>query len=90
MLCIRPEQLHPSSEHTVHAALCQARIIDGAFFGTHFRCHLQPVTAPELILVAHMPQSAQLRVGETIDVRVKSGDIIALPSNHSMPNHETM
>ena len=92
MLCIRPEQLHPSSEYTVHTALCQAKIIDGAFFGTHFRCHLQPVTAPELMLVAHMPQSAHLRVGETIDVRVNPGDIIALPqtTNHLTPNHEPM
>jgi spermidine/putrescine transport system ATP-binding protein len=89
-LCIRPEQLHPSTERSLHTALCQAKIIDGAFFGTHFRCHLQPVAAPELILVAHLPQSTHLQVGEQIDVCVNPGDIIALPPNHSTPNHEPL
>ena len=79
MLCIRPEQLHPSSEHAGHTDLCQARVIDGAFFGTHFRCHLQPLAAPELRLVAHLPQATRLRAGETIDLEVNLADIIALP-----------
>jgi spermidine/putrescine transport system ATP-binding protein len=79
MLCIRPEQLHPASAKAGHTGLCQARVIDGAFFGTHFRCHLQPLAAPQLGLVAHLPQATRLRAGETIDLEVNLADIIALP-----------
>ena len=79
MLCIRPEQLHSASAQAGYADLCQARIIDGAFFGTHFRCHLQPLAAPELVLVAHLPQSTLLREADTIDLGVNLADIIALP-----------
>jgi len=79
MLCVRPEQLYPASAHSGRSSLCQASITDGAFFGTHFRCHLQPVTAQKLTLVAHLPQSTHLRVGETIDLEVNLADIVALP-----------
>jgi spermidine/putrescine transport system ATP-binding protein len=79
MLCIRPEQLRPMSDNIERTTLCRAQVVDGAFFGTHFRCHLKPENAPELILVAHMPQSTQLKTGDTIDVLVNPADIIALP-----------
>jgi spermidine/putrescine transport system ATP-binding protein len=78
-LCIRPEQLRPISDNIERATLCRAEVVDGAFFGTHFRCHLKPESAPELILVAHMPQSTQLKEGDTIDVLVNPADIIAVP-----------
>ena len=79
-LCIRPEQLRPISDNIERATLCRAQVVDGAFFGTHFRCHLKPENAPELILVAHMPQSTQLKSGDTIEVLVNPADIIAVPS----------
>lgn len=78
-LCIRPEQLRPVSDNIERVTLCRAQVVNGAFFGTHFRCHLKPESAPDLMLVAHMPQSTQLKEGDTIDVLVNPTDIIALP-----------
>ena len=80
-ICIRPEQFRPVSDNTNRVALCQAEVVDGAFFGTHFRCHLRSQAALELILVAHMPQSTQLKEGDTIDVSINPADIVAVPSN---------
>lgn len=79
MLCIRPEQFRPSSDDSDRIKLCRAEVIDGAFFGTHFRCHLKPENAPELRLVAHMPQSTILNKGDSIDVTVDPSEIIAIP-----------
>ena len=79
-LCIRPEQFRSTSDNANRISLCRAEIIDGAFFGTHFRCHLKPETAPELILVAHMPQSTQSSVGDSIEVSVNPADIVAVPA----------
>jgi spermidine/putrescine transport system ATP-binding protein len=79
MMCIRPEQFRPTADDTNRTRLCQAEVINGAFFGTHFRCHLKPENAPDLTLVAHMPQSTQLKAGDSIDVLVNPSDIIAVP-----------
>jgi spermidine/putrescine transport system ATP-binding protein len=78
-ICIRPEQFRPASDDANRTTLCQAEVVDGAFFGTHFRCHLKPENAPDLILVAHMPQSTQLKAGDRIEVLVNPSDIIAVP-----------
>lgn len=78
-ICIRPEQFRPASDDANRTRLCRAEVISGAFFGTHFRCHLKPENAPEQILVAHMPQSAKLKQGDRIDVLVNPSDMIAVP-----------
>ncbi len=78
-ICIRPEQFRPASDDANRSRLCRAEVLSGAFFGTHFRCHLRPENAPELLLVAHMPQSTHLNQGDWIDVLVNPADIIAVP-----------
>lgn len=78
-LCIRPEQFRPASDDKNRITLCQAEVIDGAFFGTHFRCHVKSANAPDQTLIAHMPQSLQLNKGDNIDLLVDPSDIIAIP-----------
>lgn len=80
-LCLRPEQLRPSADPLSRSTLCRARVTNGVFFGTHLRCHLQPVDAPALSLVAHMPQSSTVKEGDTIEVLFDAADIIALPAS---------
>jgi spermidine/putrescine transport system ATP-binding protein len=53
-LLIRPEAIGDSGP----LALGPARLVDAAFFGTHYRCHYAPLAAPELRIVAHLPQAA--------------------------------
>ncbi len=53
VLCIRPEAISPTG--SLHIGLCQVR--EAAFFGTHVRAHVTPLTAPDLRLVVHLPQS---------------------------------
>ena len=59
MLCLRPESLGLSGD----IALGQARLTSASFFGTHLRCHFSPLSAPEIDLIAHLPQSAQPQIG---------------------------
>ena len=58
-LCLRPENIGLTGD----LALGPARLTDAAFFGTHHRCHFTPIAAPDLTLIAHLPQSAHLAVG---------------------------
>jgi len=58
-LCIRPENLGLSGE----IALGEARLTDAAFFGTHHRCHFTPTAAPDLTLIAHLPQGGHPELG---------------------------
>ena len=50
--CLRPEAIQTAGGG---AELGAARILDAAFFGTHWRLHLKPEDAPDLTLVAHLP-----------------------------------
>ena len=50
--CLRPEAIRTRSGGV---GLGMARILDAAFFGTHWRLHLKPEDAPDLTLVAHLP-----------------------------------
>lgn len=59
MLCVRPENLGLSGE----IPLGEARLTDAAFFGTHHRCHFAPTAAPDLPLVAHLPQTGHPEIG---------------------------
>lgn len=63
-LCIRPEALSPHG--SLRIGLC--RIDDAAFFGAHFRAHVSPLTAPDLRLVVHLPQSQPVEPGGVLDL----------------------
>ena len=52
IVCLRPEAIRTTSGGV---GLGVARILDAAFFGTHWRLHLKPEDAPDLTLVAHLP-----------------------------------
>lgn len=58
-LCIRPENLGLAGP----IALGEARLTDAAFFGTHYRCHFTPTAAPDLSLIAHLPQAGHPPIG---------------------------
>lgn len=55
-LCIRPEAI---GTEPATLPLGPARLVDSAFFGTHHRCHFAPLAAPDLRLIAHLPQGAE-------------------------------
>jgi spermidine/putrescine transport system ATP-binding protein len=61
-LCLRPESIGLSGD----LLLGPATLTDAAFFGTHYRCHFTPLTAPNMSLIAHLPQSAHPNVGSTM------------------------
>jgi spermidine/putrescine transport system ATP-binding protein len=63
-LCIRPEAISPTG--SLHIGLC--KIEDAAFFGTHVRAHVSPLTAPDLRLVVHLPQSQLPEPGAVLDL----------------------
>ncbi len=58
--------------------LGQATVIDNTFFGTHQRCHLAPLRASLPPLVAHLPQTAQLSSGQSIDLMVDPRSVVIL------------
>ena len=63
-LCLRPESLGLAGD----IALGPARLTDAAFFGTHHRCHFAPLAAPDLTLVAHLPQAGHPEIGSIHDL----------------------
>lgn len=65
MVCLRPEAIGLGAGGV---ALGRARVRDAAFFGTHWRAHLVPVAAPELVLVAHLPPGAAPAAGQELDL----------------------
>jgi spermidine/putrescine transport system ATP-binding protein len=67
-LLIRPEAISPKG--TLHIGLC--KIEDVAFFGTHVRAHVSPLTAPRLQLVVHLPQSQTVEPGGVLDLGAES------------------
>ena len=71
-ICLRPEQIGTKGEGW---KMGRATIIDAAFFGTHFRVHLAPEAAPDLILVAHLPPNARPEVNATLTLTADPGDL---------------
>ena len=67
-LLIRPEAISPTG--SLHIGLC--KVEDAAFFGTHVRAHVTPLTAPDLRLVVHLPQSQAVEVGTALDLGAES------------------
>jgi spermidine/putrescine transport system ATP-binding protein len=63
-LCLRPEAISPTG--SLHIGLC--KVEDAAFFGSHIRAHVTPLTAPDLRLVVHLPQSRVVEVGSVLDL----------------------
>nr|WP_308737975.1 ABC transporter ATP-binding protein [Rhizobium sp. TH2] len=78
-LCIRPEHFRAAADAAT-TRLGEADIAGSAFFGTHYRCHLAPVSATELSLVAHMPQSARVETGTRIALAVDPAGVMVLPA----------
>lgn len=76
-LCIRPEHFCEAASHSA-VRLGEAHITSAAFFGTHFRCHLAPMAANELSLVAHMPQASTVTPGERIPLALDPSAVTAL------------
>ncbi|MGI9421407.1 MAG: ABC transporter ATP-binding protein [Geminicoccaceae bacterium] len=75
---LRPEAFS-ERENGPTMSLGRARVIDTAFFGTHYRCHLKPETLPDMTLIAHLPENAQPRPGDTINLAVGLDRLIILP-----------
>lgn len=74
-LCLRPENIGLSGD----LALGPARLIDAAFFGTHHRCHFAPLAAPDLTLIAHLPQSAHPEVGSVLPLFATAPTLLESP-----------
>lgn len=77
-LCIRPEHFRSVGEEGAMVALGHARITDSAFFGAHHRCHLQPQGHSEIVITAHLPQTAHPQPGDELELAVKADTIVAL------------
>nr|WP_244618700.1 TOBE domain-containing protein [Rhizobium sp. 18065] len=77
-LCIRPEHFRSAGQDGATVALGRARITDSAFFGAHHRCHLQPTAVSDIVITAHLPQTAQPRPGDELELTVKADTIVAL------------
>ncbi|MDZ7874634.1 MAG: ABC transporter ATP-binding protein [Rhizobium sp.] len=77
-LCIRPEHFRSAGEEGAMVALGHARITDSAFFGAHHRCHLQPHGNSEIVITAHLPQTAHPQPGDELELTVKADTIVAL------------
>ena len=61
-LLIRPESIGLTG--ALNLGPC--KVIDAAFFGTHVRAHVSPLSAPNLKLTVHLPQSAATTPGEIL------------------------
>ncbi|AHK45266.1 MULTISPECIES: ABC transporter ATP-binding protein [Ensifer] len=80
-LTIRPEHFRGNDKSDGPMfALGDARVAGSAFFGTHYRCHLKPCATDGDALVAHLPQSSDVRDGEIVPLAVRAADVVALPA----------
>lgn len=71
-LCLRPEQIGTGDGAW---QMGRATIRDAAFFGTHFRCHLLPEAAPDLLLVAHLPPNSRPEAGDGVHLSADPADL---------------
>ena len=62
-LCIRPQAF---GDHGLH--LGRARVTEVTFFGAYVRVRAEPLAAPDLPLVVHLPPHAGPQAGEVIDL----------------------
>ncbi|MGH6946082.1 MAG: ABC transporter ATP-binding protein, partial [Kiloniellales bacterium] len=82
-LCIRPEHLKPGQESDGLVDLGPGRIVEEAFFGTHYRCHLKLESQPQRLFTAHLPQSAGLSIGDSVMLRFDPAAAVILPSDQA-------
>lgn len=64
LLCLRPESIGLAGDFS----LGPARLRDAVFFGSHHRCHFSPNAAPQMVLVAHLPQGTQPEPGAEVEL----------------------
>ncbi|NBE07255.1 ABC transporter ATP-binding protein [Paragemmobacter ruber] len=64
VLCIRPEAI--SEGGRLRIGPC--RVVETVFFGTYLRAHVAPLAAPDLRLVVHLPQGAEVAAGAVMDL----------------------
>ncbi len=72
ILCVRPEAIGTRGD----IALGEAKLIAAAFFGTHHRCHFEPLAAPGLQLIAHLPQGAEPEIGSIMKLYASAAVIL--------------
>ncbi|SDN11787.1 ABC transporter ATP-binding protein [Vreelandella arcis] len=77
--CVRPEQL---SSEPREWSLGTATVVNNAFFGAHYRCHLRSDKAPNLTFVAHFPPSHEPKVGESLALYVDPQHISLFADTH--------
>ncbi|MGY6549160.1 MAG: ABC transporter ATP-binding protein [Roseinatronobacter sp.] len=77
-LAIRPEALAAVPQDTASEgiALGPARLVDLAFFGTHYRARLALLAAPDLLLTAHLPPASQSRPGATLALYARAHSLL--------------
>lgn len=73
-LGIRPEHLARAGG----APLGEAVIRDEAFVGTHHRVQVVPQAAPDMVLVAHLPQGADARPGGQVRLSLDPDAVVTL------------
>lgn len=74
--CIRPEALRVDG---TGFPLGPATVRDATFFGTHIRAHLVPRTAPDMVLVAHLPPNDLPPTGTEVVLSVPEDSIRIFP-----------
>ena len=75
-LCLRPENIGLTGD----IALGPATLTDAAFFGTHHRCHFAPLAAPDLRLIAHLPQTAHPAIGTVLPLFGSAAVLLKAPT----------
>ena len=74
-LCLRPENIGLAGD----LALGPARLTDAAFFGTHHRCHFTPLAAPDITLIAHLPQTGHPEIGAIVPLFATAPTLLDTP-----------
>ena len=78
-VCFRPEHVRQGADPQPLLDLGTATLTDHAFFGTHQRCQLR--AADGSTVIANLPQSVNLREGESLSLLVHKPSVVVLPTN---------
>jgi spermidine/putrescine transport system ATP-binding protein len=63
-LILRPESIGTAGL----LPLGPARLIEAAFFGGYIRAHMAPLSAPDRVLIVHLPQDMDVSVGQEMQL----------------------
>jgi spermidine/putrescine transport system ATP-binding protein len=91
-LCIRPEHFRTDPHVAPGKSMLQlgnARVVECAFFGTHFRVHAALGQAAETQLIVHLPQTAKAHTGMDIELCVAAESVVVLPVVPKQTGFET-